>query len=140
MALNAQAAASKWSQRSSAAAQDYVAGARATDKDPTQLAIQNAQGWINGVQDAFVNGRYQRGLQAAGKAGWLAGIESKGAANYGTGVAAAEQKVATAYTKLFSFMGGVLGNVNNMPRTTLQQRIARSVAFQTQMAAYRNQG
>lgn len=137
---DAQTVVTKWQQRTSAAAQDYVDGARNTTKDPTALAVAAGQRYIQQVTDAFNTGRWARGLQRAGKAGWLAGIESKGSSNFQSGVAAATDKAMTAFTRLLAYEQNVQNQVAAMPNITAADRKARMNRAFDLMSAYKTQG
>jgi hypothetical protein len=132
---DATSVASKWSQRTQAAAQDYTAGVQSTDKDPTALAIAAGQRYIQRVTDAFNSGKWANGLRRSGKAGWQAATLAK-ASNFSTGVAAAEQKVQTAFTPLLAYEAQVQSRIQSMPNVTLADRIARATEWIRQMAAY----
>lgn len=132
---DAQSVATKWVQRTQAAAQDYTAGIQNTDKDPTALAIAAGQRYIQRVTDAFNSGKWANGLRRAGKAGWQAATLAK-ASNFSTGVAAAEQKVASAFGPLLAYETTLQARINSMPNVTLQDRIARATAWITGMASY----
>lgn len=140
MNTNAQAVATKWVNRTQGAAQDYVNGAQATDKDPTQLAIQAAPRWFQKVQEAYQQGRYQQGLANSGKTGWLRGITTKGAANFSTGVGAAESKVATAFASLLPFEANLQAQINQMPNVTDTDKENRALAWIRGMRNYRANG
>ena len=127
--------ATKWAQRTQAAAQDYTTGVQNTDKDPTALAIAGGQRYIQRVTDAFNSGKWANGLRRSGKAGWQAATLAK-AGNFSTGVAAAEQKVASAFAPLLAYEQQLQSRVNSMPNVTLQDRIARANAWITGMASY----
>jgi hypothetical protein len=126
MALpSAQEAAAKWSQRASAASQDYVTGAQRTDKDPTALAIAAGPRYLQQVQQAYNSGKYAAGLRRAGRDGWLNGITTKGAQNYSTGVNAATEKFAAAIQSVLSYEQAGLSRLASMPANTDQERDAR---------------
>lgn len=135
--IDAQSAAQKWARNAQAAQQDYVDGAQRTDKDPTALAIANKARALSGFQDAINSGRWEQALRAAGKAGWLEGITTKGASNYSTGVAAAEAKVATAFGPLFQHIANVQRTVQAMPSNTDAERDNRMLTFIRGMRQYR---
>jgi len=120
MALpSAQEVAQKWAQRAGAAAQDYVAGAQRTDKDPTALAIAAIPRMRQQVLAAIDSGKVAAGLRRSGKQGWLDGVTSKGASNYSSGVSAATNKVENAFSSLLSFEAALLS------------RLARCSGFRT---------
>lgn len=137
---NATAVAAKWASRTSGAAQDYVNGAMNTDKDPTQLAIQAAPRWFSKLQEAYTQGRFQRGLAAAGKAGWQAGIRDKGATNFSTGVQAAESKVASVFGPLLQFEANLQAQILQMPNVTDTDKENRALAWIRGMRNFRTQG
>lgn len=133
---NAGAVASKWVSRTSAAAQDYVDGVTQTQKDPIQLAIAAIPRMRQRVLEAIDTGKVQRGLQRVGKQGWVAAVQAKGAANFASGVSAAEQKVATAFGPLLAFEDNLQAQVQAMPANTDAEREARALAWIRGMRNY----
>ena len=129
MNTNATAVAQKWVTRTSGASQDYVAGVMATDKDPTQLAINAAPRWFQKVQDAFTQGRYQQGLARSGKSGWQQGVQKKGATNFSTGVTAAESKVQAVFAQLLPFEANLQAQILQMPNVTDTDKENRALAW-----------
>jgi hypothetical protein len=127
--------ATKWAQRTAAASQEYTQGVQNTDKDPTALAIAGGQRYIQRVTDAFNSGKWANGLRRSGKAGWQAATLAK-AANFSTGVAAAESKVAASFAPLLAYETTLQARINSMPNITLQDRIARATAWIQGMASY----
>lgn len=95
MAKSASASAAKYVERAGAASGDYVSGAQQTSKDQSANAIAGKANWSAGVQAAITGDRYAKGLQTSGKAGWLAGITSKGANRFAEGVSGGSSKYAT---------------------------------------------
>lgn len=128
--------AEKWASRASAAGQDYARGVETTDKDPTALAAQNGQRYIQGVQDAYTSGKWARRLQQVGKAGWQAAVRDKGVANYGTGINAAREKYAQAIGPVLSAVQAGQRIVAAMPSATAAQRDERALAFIRHMRAF----
>lgn len=84
---SASTAVLKWQQRAAAASADYAEGARTTDKDQAQRAVAAKAVYQQALTESFARDSYSKGLTKSGKAGWLAGVEQKGASNYSTGVA-----------------------------------------------------
>lgn len=132
---DANTVAAKWSSRTQAAATDYTQGVQSTDKDPTQLAINAGQRYIQRVTDAFNSGRWANGLRRVGKAGWQTATVAK-AANFSTGVAAAEAKVASAFAPLLSFESSLQSRIDAMPNITAADRKARMLAWFDGMSSY----
>ena len=83
---SASASAVKWATRAGSASGDFAEGARTTTKDQAASAIAAKELYKIGVNEAISKGRFEKGLQKSGKAGWLKGIIEKGEMNYATGV------------------------------------------------------
>lgn len=132
---DAQTVANKWSQRSQAASGDYTSGVQNTSSDPTALAIAAGQRYIQRVTDAFNSGKWANGLRRSGKAGWQSATVAK-AANYSTGVAAAESKVAAAFAPLLAYEATLQSRIDSMPNVTAADRKARMNAWFDGMASY----
>lgn len=115
----------KYADRAGAASGDYVKGAQETTKDQAAAAIAAAPIYAQAVQQAVSNGSYAKGLQKSGKAGWLAGVTSKGGNRYGEGVSSAAPKYATESAKYDSARSaasslprGIKGSAGNIARVT----------------------
>lgn len=120
---------SKWKSRTTAASQDYVNGANATDKDPTALAIAAIPRMKANINAAIDNGTVANGLRRAGKTGWLEGINSKGAANFTNGVNGADAKFSGAFDKLLTAERTLQSQILSMPNVTDQDRKNRMTAW-----------
>lgn len=131
MAKSASQSAEKYASRSSAAAGDFVSGAQSTTKDQAAAAIAAAAIYGQATQASIADGRYQKGLQKSGKAGWLKGITDKGGNRYAEGVSQAAGDYATESARFDSARGaaaslprGIKGSPQNL------QRVAAVVAAQ----------
>lgn len=137
MALpNASDVASKWVQRTQAAAPDYAAGVANTDKDPTALAIAAGQRYLANVQAAFQSGKWANGLRKVGKAGWQAAVAAKGESAFSNGVAAAQSKVEQAFAPLLAFESNLQNQVKSMANVTDTDRENRMLAWTRGMRKY----
>lgn len=116
-------AASKWNTNASAAGPAWLDGINNTQADIVGRAVAQAGAMVQGVQQAVQSGRWQAGLQRVGNAGIKAAANKK-QANYGTGIAAGQDKFAAAMGKLIPYLesqvsslparvpGDVAGNIN----------------------------
>ena len=132
---DANAVAQRWAQRTSAAQTDYIAGAEATSKDPTQLAINNQARLLANFQQAVNSGKWANNLRAVGKGGWLQAIRDK-ANNFSTGVNAAEGKVAAKFAPLLQYENNLQQQVDAMPNVTDADRENRMLAWVRGMRQY----
>lgn len=117
------AVASKWSQRAQAAGADYTAGVKSPRNDWATQTGNASSAWEAGVQAAVGNGRFQRGVAAAGTAKWQANAVNKGAARYPQGVATAGPTYSTNFGPFLDTIKGVTlpprsprGSPNNIQR------------------------
>lgn len=108
----ASASSQKFVERASAASGDYKSGAEATSKDQAAAAIAGAANYAAGVQAAITAGRFQKGLQNSGKAGWLKGVTEKGVNRFAEGVASGAAKYAQNSGKYDSARGAA----SSLPR------------------------
>jgi hypothetical protein len=128
----------KWKANTAAASANYVAGAEATEKDPTQLAIAAIPYMRSRIIEAIDSGRVANGLRRAGKQGWLAGITGKGRANFESGVANADQAFVAGFGPLLTYIGQQLPGVLAMPANSPADRKARMNAWFDRMSAYKS--
>lgn len=104
--------AKKYVERAGAASGDYVSGAQSTTKDQSQAAIAGKANWAAGIQAAISGGRFEKGLAASGKSGWLKGVTEKGANRFADGVSSGASKYATNSAKF----DGARGAAASLPR------------------------
>ncbi len=132
----ANVAVAKWQGRAAAAGGDYAEGARTTDKDQAQRAIAAKAIYQQALTESFGRDAYAKGLTRSGKQGWLAGVEQKGASNYGTGVGAdvARNKYVTNSSKYDSarraadsLPRGPRGSATNLARVAAVANALRAV-------------
>jgi len=94
MAKSASEVAGKYAERAANASQDYVRGAETTTKDQSANAIAAKGIWKQALDQAAAAGRFEKGLQKVGKAGWLLGVKAKGGDRFASGVTVAAPKYA----------------------------------------------
>lgn len=105
--------AAKWSTRAQAAGPDYSAGVKSTTKDWAGLTAAAADNFAAGVSQAVADGRFAKGVQAAGTPKWQAAAAGKGAQRYPSGVAAGQPAFSTGFGPYLQ----VIQNVNLPPRS-----------------------
>ena len=88
------AAAVKFVNRAAVAGPDYESGVRGTS-DWEQKAIAGKDNYIQGLQDSIARGAREKGITAAGNAGWQGKAIQVGAQRFPTGVRAAQQDYKT---------------------------------------------
>lgn len=120
---SAQASASKFVERASAASGDYVKGAQETSKDQSARAIAAKAIYQQALTASFARGSFEKGLSKSGKAGWVKGITDKGATRFSEGVMVSANKYATESAKFDSARGasdsmprGLKGSATNLAK------------------------
>lgn len=127
----------KWKTNTTNAEAAYVAGAEATDKDPTALAIAAIPYMRSRILEAIDSGRVANGLRRSGKQGWLDGVSGKGRQNFSAGVNAADAAFLRSFTPLLAYIGNHVGTVRRMDNTTPAARKARMNAWFDLMSGYK---
>lgn len=107
------AISAKWSQRAQAAGADYASGVKNTQKDWAALTASAADNFAAGVQQAVADGRFARGVQAAGSDKWRSAAAGKGAQRYPSGVASGQ----AAYNAGFAPYQAVIAALPKLPRS-----------------------
>ena len=105
--------ASKWSSRAQAAGPDYTAGVKTTTKDWAQNTSQAADSWGAGVSQAVSDGRFAKGVAAAGTPKWQSAASTKGAQRYPQGVASGQPAYVSGFTPFLQ----VIQNLSLPPRS-----------------------
>lgn len=105
--------AAKWATRAQAAGPDYQAGVKSTQKDWAGLTAAAADSFSAGVQQAVADGRFAKGVIAAGSAKWQTAAAGKGAQRYPTGVQGAQP----AYSAGFAPYAQVIANLTLPPKS-----------------------
>src|SRR3954468_11538739 len=126
---NAQTVADRWAAAAAAGGQRYADGVAATTVDVVGRAIAALPQAAINYQNAINTGHTARRLQAVGNQGWKAAVAAKGAANYGTGVAAAKQKYQQKMTAVLQVEAGLQQQIDSMPSGTPAANDARMLAW-----------
>lgn len=115
----------KWSNRAQAAAPDYTAGVKATQKDWAANTAASADSWQQGVTSAAADGRFAKGASAAGTDKWRNAAATKGAQRFGPGVASGSSAYSTGFTPFLAVIQNTQlpprsprGSPNNIQRVT----------------------
>lgn len=135
--VNAASMAANWSKGVAAAAQKYVQGAtnprRLFNADPSAAQAS----WQAGINDAIGRNAYAAGLSATDLNAMATNITNLGGPRYAQSGTQKAQKFTAKTPALSAAISSAQQSIQNMPRDTTANRIARSQAFQTAMAAFR---
>lgn len=137
MAINVQKAIGKWQANTGAAAEAMKDGVRNTSKDPIALAAAAADKYIQNVQKAHSEGRFQKGLAKTNKAEWQAAMIDKGAQNMANGARAASPRALKAIGDVIQYTQSVADQIASMPSATEADMDARALKTIQLMREYK---
>lgn len=106
----------------------WSAGANAYQGDPTALAAAAGAQAVSNYSQAWTSGRVAAGLQRAGRAGWIAGINAN-EQKYAMGIQNAGSKYQRAMSTWLPIIESVAAQVKTMPSGSLAASQARAAAF-----------
>jgi len=93
-------------------------------------AASKAQKAAAGYADAIQSGRWQAGLASSSIEEWRAGAVAGGGSAYTAGIQSKAAKIARKLGPALDQTYAVADSVASMPTDTVQQRIAKSTAYQ----------
>jgi hypothetical protein len=135
--VDIQASMDKYKRNTSAAADDYVAGARAVTVSPTAKAAAAVDKYARGVQDAVSSGSYVAGLTAVSLSDWQQSVETKGKRNYQNGTQNLSNKAKKNMADVMTFAGQVSAEIQAMPSDTPSDMDQRMLANVEKFRQYR---
>lgn len=135
--VNAQEYADKWGRRLSASTQDIRRGVERVSEAPGASAARNADRMLAGIQVAIQDGRWQRAVAGVSLQDWKEATISKGIGRIASGVEGAMSKQRDMAERLLAAVDTVKSRVDQMPSTTLEDRINRMVTFARGMSEQR---
>ncbi len=130
---SAQIVADRWAASAGQASQSYAEGVAATDVDVVGRAVAAQAALLQNFATAVNNGTWARRLQATGTQGWKNAVAAKGAANYGTGIAAAKTKFQQKITQVLQVEASLQAQIDSMPSGSPQASDARMLAWSNGM-------
>ena len=134
---DAATAGQRYSQSAGTAATRWTEGIQATTVQPGQLAAAQIQKYLTNVQAAAASGYTARRMQE-GDAKWKANSLAK-ASNYSTGIQQGATAYQQGYQAFWNYMGPYWQQLQNMPKTSLQDSIARATFWIQTSAQYQKQ-
>jgi len=133
--INVNAAVEKWQRNMIASAESVKAGVNSVTESPTAKAAAQADRYVQGVQMAVANGKWQAGLNAVSLQQWkdsvIAGIPAIAA-----GVTKAKPKMANFLGQFLPFVDNIAQQVRAMPKGGVENGIARASAMIRGLAAF----
>ena len=139
MARSAQEIARKWQRNLSGSVESIRSGVQDVTVSPTEKAASKADQYLIGVQSAVDSGKYQRGLRSVTLEQWKQAMLDKGVPRIASGAASGEPKFQEFLQEFLPYVESGQRMLDNMPRGSLQENIARSTAMIEHLANFRRQ-
>lgn len=136
MVKSAAKTAEKWKRRVAGAGADYKDGVQNPSRDWETEALKAKARYESEMQKSIAEGRREKGIQKTGSAGYKANTVAK-SDRWATGVNGAEGKFSSAMGEVLAFEQQVQNEVNAMPSTTLEDRLARSTHWARRMSEFK---
>ena len=137
MAESAQVVMERWAKQMTASTGKMRDKVMALRDNPMLKAAAKKEAWLAGIQEAAADGRWEDGLRAVSFEEWKKKTAEIGSARMQAGVEAAKPKMVAFLSQLLPFTENVKAQVDQMPTTTLEERIQKSVATMRLMAGFR---
>lgn len=106
-------------------AEKIRSGVESVTDSPMEKAAGKKDKWIQGIQDAAANGKWERGLRRVSLNEWKASFINKGIQNMQTGVRNARPKMEAFAEEFFPHLEKIQAKVASMPDVTLEDRLQR---------------
>lgn len=117
--------ASKWAERLGASVNQIRAGVQRVTEAPTAKAAAAADLYVQGVQRAVQEQRFQDGCRAVSLQAWQQATIDKGLVRVADGAAKAKPKMAAFQRQWLPHMAALQGQLAQMPKGTTEAAVQR---------------
>lgn len=121
--------AEKWARRLRGATEDIRRGIEKVTVAPGELAAQQQEAMLTNFVEAVNSGLWASRVQSVSLQDWKDAAINKGINRIGAGVEAAQPKMARIAAELLPAVDAAAAVAHAMPKVTLEDSIARMVAF-----------
>ena len=133
--LTASEYAEKWGRRLKNSTQDVRDGIQRVTVAPGIKAAESQDRMLNAITESITSGKWARNVAAVSLQDWQKSALDKGVNRIAAGVDNAMQKQVAMADKLLADVDAVVAEVDRMPNATLDDRLARMVAYARGMNA-----
>ena len=125
----------KWGRRMNSAGQDITAGVDRVKEAPGAKAAAAQVLMLQKLTEAITSGKWAKQVASVSLEQWKDDMKTKGIPRISQGVTAAQKSKSTIITELLAAVDSAAEAARALPRGSLEQNIARSVKFMTEMSA-----
>lgn len=136
--LTPENAAAKWATRLGAATADIAAGVDRVTVAPGTLAARNVNGWLAKVTAS--KDKWARNVSRVSLQEWQDKMKNVGVPRIAQGATANQPKFAAFAAEFFPYLDQGVQRVRNMPKTNIEDGIARATAMIRHNAAFKRSG
>jgi hypothetical protein len=137
MAKSPQQVASKWSRNLGQASQSIAEGVRGVTESPTEKAAREAQRYVDGVNRAVQDGKWQSALRGVTLEEWREKMLTKGVQRIASGAQASQSKFEKFMADFLPHVEAGQRMLANMPKGDLASNIQRMIAMTEHLAKFR---
>ena len=129
----------KWQQRAKAGLDLYRENTQQPKRDPTAAAAAMKATWHAKVSASETANKWEQSLRSVGIQGWLYGVQVKGVNRFPQGIDAGTPYVQQFMSQFLPHLAAGLPQVYRMPKTNIEEAIARAAAMIRHNARFRFQ-
>ncbi len=107
--------------------------------NPAEVALQKADKWRAGIQEAIANGSYERGLRRTSLEDWRTAMIQKGIPRLAQGLQQALPKIEAFNRRFYPYLERVEAEVAAMDDTSFEARINRMVHNARRIHEFKNE-
>ncbi len=133
--VNAQQWLEKWGRRMNSAGTDITAGVDRVKEAPGIKAAAAQALMLQHLTEAITSGKWAAQVGAVTLTQWQDDMKTKGIPRIAQGVTAAQKSKTAIIGQLLAAVDAAAESARALPRGSLEQNIARSVKFMTEMSA-----
>jgi hypothetical protein len=127
----------KWSRNLSASTPSITSGVQAVTIAPTQAAARQGDAYLQGVQRAYADGKWQAGLQRVTLQDWQNAMLTKGIPRIQQGATAGKANVEQFMGQLLPYIQTGQRALAATPRGTLETNLSRMTTFARYMSNFK---
>jgi hypothetical protein len=118
-----------WANGLNGAGAKIKAGVGRVSVAPGVAAAAKEQKMLTNTTAAIQSGKWSKNVQSVSLSAWQTSMTNKGIANISSGTAQAQQTKVNQITQMLADNDAAVAAVAAMPTDTIQQRMAKAVAF-----------
>ena len=129
----------KWAERAKAGLPLYAEFTANPKRDPTAAAVSMKSTWQAKVSSAETANKWEQALRNVGFQGYLYGVRTKGINRFPSGIDSGQVYMAQFMNQFLPHLAAGLPSVLRMPKTNIEESIARAAAMIRHNAKFRFQ-